>query len=99
MNKYALRSYHKTIVLNLLLVSQVLVASKVIAQQPDQQAIAQVQPEVYASLDGAVGGISFTSTDRLIFSYHPFYQPNIKVGNCWLTVRSLLSELRLAAMS
>ncbi|QDZ91339.1 hypothetical protein D0436_13235 [Shewanella decolorationis] len=80
MNKYALRSYHKTIVLNLLLVSQVLVASKVIAQQPDQQAIAQVQPEVYASLDGAVGGISFTSTDRLIFSYHPFYQPNIKVG-------------------
>ncbi|MCS6119764.1 hypothetical protein G3444_12735 [Shewanella baltica] len=36
--------------------------------------------EVFAELDGAVGGITFTSDDRLIFSYHPFYQPNIKVA-------------------
>ncbi|MCU8107209.1 major royal jelly family protein [Shewanella sp. SM101] len=36
--------------------------------------------EVFAELDGAVGGITFTSDDRLMFSYHPFYQPNIKVA-------------------
>ncbi|MGI2155507.1 L-dopachrome tautomerase-related protein [Shewanella oncorhynchi] len=36
--------------------------------------------EVFAELDGAVGGIIFTSDERLIFSYHPFYQPNIKVA-------------------
>lgn len=36
--------------------------------------------EVFAELDGAVGGITFTSDERLIFSYHPFYQPNIKVA-------------------
>ena len=36
--------------------------------------------DVFAELDGAVGGITFTSDERLIFSYHPFYQPNIKVA-------------------
>ncbi|MFB2662079.1 L-dopachrome tautomerase-related protein [Shewanella mangrovisoli] len=79
MNLHTLRSSHKKLATSLLLMSQVLMAPQAMAQ-PSEQVIAQVQPEVYASLDGAVGGISFTSTNRLIFSYHPFYQPNIKVG-------------------
>ena len=44
------------------------------------QTEALVKMEVFAELDGAVGGITFTSDERLIFSYHPFYQPNIKVA-------------------
>jgi sugar lactone lactonase YvrE len=39
-----------------------------------------VPAEVYAQTDGAVGGITYTQNKRFIFSYHPFYNPKVKVG-------------------
>lgn len=46
----------------------------------DASAIPLTESEVFAEVDGAVGGITFTSDNRVIFSYHPFYEPNIKVA-------------------
>lgn len=70
-------SYQTFIASLVMLTSQAFIAPNLMAQQA---VIPQALPEVYATLDGAVGGISFTSSDRLIFSYHPFYQPKVKVG-------------------
>lgn len=39
-----------------------------------------VKSKIYAEVDGAVGGITYTKNERFIFSYHPFYNPNVKVG-------------------
>ncbi|GGZ83408.1 L-dopachrome tautomerase-related protein [Paraglaciecola chathamensis] len=36
--------------------------------------------EVYAEVDGAVGGITYTQNQRFIFSYHPFFNPKVKVA-------------------
>ncbi|MBN27837.1 MAG: hypothetical protein CL578_22710 [Alteromonadaceae bacterium] len=36
--------------------------------------------EVYAEVDGAVGGITYTQNKRFIFSYHPFFNPKVKVA-------------------
>lgn len=69
--------YHPLIASLVMLTSQAFISPNLMAQQA---VIPQALPEVYATLDGAVGGISFTSSDRLIFSYHPFYQPKVKVG-------------------
>lgn len=70
-------SYQTFIASLVMLTSQAFISPNLMAQQA---VIPQALPEVYATLDGAVGGISFTSSDRLIFSYHPFYQPKVKVG-------------------
>jgi len=70
-------SYQTFIASLVMLTSQAFIPLNLMAQQA---VIPQALPEVYATLDGAVGGISFTSSDRLIFSYHPFYQPKVKVG-------------------
>lgn len=69
--------YQPLIASLVMLTSQAFISPNLMAQQA---VIPQALPEVYATLDGAVGGISFTSSDRLIFSYHPFYQPKVKVG-------------------
>ncbi|MPY24546.1 L-dopachrome tautomerase-related protein [Shewanella sp. YLB-07] len=39
-----------------------------------------VPSTVYAQTDAAIGGITYTTNHRFIFSYHPFYKPSIKVG-------------------
>ncbi|MGL4579830.1 MAG: L-dopachrome tautomerase-related protein [Shewanella xiamenensis] len=70
-------SYHPLIASLVMLTGQAFISLNLMAQQA---VIPQALPEVYATLDAAVGGISFTSSDRLIFSYHPFYQPKVKVG-------------------
>ncbi|MCL1058861.1 major royal jelly family protein [Shewanella gelidimarina] len=46
----------------------------------DASANPLTESEVFAEVDGGVGGITFTSDDRVIFSYHPFYEPQIKVA-------------------
>ena len=41
---------------------------------------AQVKSEVFLTLNEAVAGIAYTSDNRFIFTYHPFYNPKIKVA-------------------
>lgn len=52
----------------------ILVSSTVMAE-PET-----VKSEIYAQTDAAVGGITYTQNKRFIFSYHPFYNPKVKVG-------------------
>src|ERR1700741_3390202 len=42
--------------------------------------VAQSKPEVVAKLPYSVGNIAFTPDNQLIFSHHPFYSPDIRVG-------------------
>ena len=44
------------------------------------QAENQVQAEVYAEFDQAVSTITYTTDERFIFTYHPFYNPTVKVA-------------------
>lgn len=38
-----------------------------------------VNPEVYASVDDAVGNITFTAQGDLVYSHHPFFSPTVRV--------------------
>jgi sugar lactone lactonase YvrE len=42
--------------------------------------VAQSKSEVVAKLPYSVGNIAFTPDNQLIFSHHPFYSPDIRVG-------------------
>ena len=36
--------------------------------------------EVFATVDGAVGNIAFTHSGDAVYSYHPFFEPTIRVA-------------------
>jgi sugar lactone lactonase YvrE len=40
----------------------------------------QVKSEVYASFDQAISTITYTKDKRFIFTFHPFYNPKVKVA-------------------
>ncbi len=42
--------------------------------------VAQSKSEIVAKLPFSVGNIAFTPDNQLIFSHHPFYSPDVRVG-------------------
>lgn len=51
-----------------------------VAHAAKAQQMPMAKAEVYAEVDGAVGGITYTQNKRFIFSYHPFFNPDVKVA-------------------
>jgi len=58
-----------------LLLSSVLLGSAAWAEE-----ITQSKSEIIAQLPYSVGNIAFTPDNQLIFSHHPFYSPDVRVG-------------------
>ena len=58
-----------------------LLASAPASAQPSPQgAPGQVEVEIVASLQTSVGNVAVTPDNQIIFSQHPFYQPDIRVS-------------------
>ncbi|MDO5106445.1 L-dopachrome tautomerase-related protein [Capnocytophaga sp.] len=55
-------------------------ALPLMAQKSKKQQINIPKPEVFATVDGAVGNIAFTHSGEVVYSYHPFFEPKIRVA-------------------
>lgn len=52
----------------------------VFAQPSKRQKNTAPKMEVFATVDGAVGNIAFTHSGDAVYSYHPFFEPTIRVA-------------------
>lgn len=51
-----------------------------VAQKSKKQKNIAPKPEIFATTDGAVGNIAFTHSGEVVYSYHPFFEPKIRVA-------------------
>lgn len=65
---------------SIILTFSLLLAMPIFAQKSKKQRINPPKPEVFATVDGAVGNIAFTHSGEAVYSYHPFFEPKIRVA-------------------
>jgi hypothetical protein len=61
------------------LAASMLVPTLALASAHDHR-VEKQELELVARLDGSVGNITFTPDQRVIFSYHPFFNPSVRVA-------------------
>ena len=67
----------KSVLLSIILASSVSILS---LSAGNAEEIKQQKPEIVAKLPNSVGNIAFTPDNQLIFSHHPFYNPDVRVA-------------------
>lgn len=65
---------------NIIFTLVILLSQFLFSQKSKKQQYTILKPEVFAMVDGAVGNIAFTHSGEAVYSYHPFFEPKIRVA-------------------